>query len=359
MISIKNLKKEYDHITPLSDVNLEVNKGEVISIIGPSGTGKSTLLRCINMLEEPTEGSIIVDGEDITVKGYDLSKLRKRMGMVFQQFNLFSHMNVIENISYAPMHLLGLSKEAAEAKAMDLLKMVSLTDKAYSYPDELSGGQQQRIAIARTLAMDPEIILFDEPTSALDPTMTAEVLTVIKMLAAKGMTMMIVTHEMRFAKDVSSRVLYMDQGIIYEDGTPDEIFDHPQKELTRRFVNKLKVLDIEVKRDDFDFIGQAAEIEKFGRKQLMSQRVIYGAQVVFEEFCIQTLLTRYDKLRFVIEHDESDNAVKVQIHFGTKNDNPIKDMNYVSEKLVHNVTDGILHEFTNGENIVTLKIKNY
>ena len=208
-------------LTVLKDVNCDIEKGEVISIIGPSGTGKSTLLRAINMLEPPTGGEILVDGENIMAKGYKLDKMRQKMGMVFQSFNLFDHMTVLENITYAPVKLLKTSVEDAKAEGMDLLQKVGLAQKADVYPESLSGGQKQRVAIARALAMHPEVILFDEPTSALDPTMVGEVLSVIRQLAKEGMTMLIVTHEMRFAKDVSTRIFFMNEGIIYEDGTPE------------------------------------------------------------------------------------------------------------------------------------------
>ncbi|MBP5749807.1 MAG: amino acid ABC transporter ATP-binding protein [Firmicutes bacterium] len=212
MIEIKHLRKEYEDTTPLKDVNAVINSGDIIAVIGPSGTGKSTLLRCINMLETPTSGQIIVDGQVINDGKYDLNEVRKKMGMVFQSFNLFGHLTVIENIMNPQITLLGRSRQEAYDKAMDLLSKVGLSSKALSYPDELSGGQQQRIAIARTLAMDPEIILFDEPTSALDPSMIGEVQSIIRMIAKTGRTMMIVTHEMDFARKISNRVWYMDEG---------------------------------------------------------------------------------------------------------------------------------------------------
>ena len=215
IITIKHLRKEYPNVTPLKDVNTEIRRGEVISIIGPSGTGKSTLLRCINLLEKPTGGEIFIDGVQINAPNTDVPLLRRRMGMVFQSFNLFNNMNVIENIMAAPVDLLKMPKQDAYNKGIELLRTVGLADKAQSFPNELSGGQKQRVAIARTLAMNPEIVLFDEPTSALDPTMVGEVLNVIRSLAKQGLTMMIVTHEMRFARQVSTRIFYMDQGIIY------------------------------------------------------------------------------------------------------------------------------------------------
>ncbi|MEG0442039.1 MAG: amino acid ABC transporter ATP-binding protein, partial [Oscillospiraceae bacterium] len=292
MISIRHLKKVYPNVTPLSDVNVEIEKGEVISIIGPSGTGKSTLLRCLNMLEMPTAGEIIVDGQTVTAKGADISALRRKMGMVFQSFNLFSHLTVIENIMLAPVDILKLPKQVAYDEGMRLLRTVGLAERSLNYPDELSGGQKQRVAIARALAMKPEIILFDEPTSALDPTMVGEVLAVIRSLAREGLTMMIVTHEMSFARDVSTRIFYMDEGGIYEDGTPEQIFENPQRERTRAFVRRLKTFEREIVSPTFDFIEVNTGIEEFGRKQLLSQRQINNLQLVFEELCVQTLLLR-------------------------------------------------------------------
>ncbi len=239
LIRIEHLRKEFPDVTPLKDVNLEVNPGEVISIIGPSGTGKTTLLRCINRLEEPTSGKIIIDDEEVTAPKYDLTRIRRKVGMVFQSFNLFSNLNVAENIMTGPVRLLNKTKQEAYDEAMGLLERVGLSEKALNYPDELSNGQKQRIAIMRALAMNPEVMLFDEPTSALDPTMVGEVLQVIKGLAGDGMTMLIVTHEMQFANDVSDRILYMDEGVIYEEGTPEQIFGSPKKDKTKSFISRL------------------------------------------------------------------------------------------------------------------------
>ena len=223
----------------LHDVNLQIKKGECVCVIGPSGSGKSTLLRCINLLESPEEGSIEVDGENILDPKTQIDEYRKKVGMVFQHFNLFPNMTVKENIMLAPMHCLKLSRQKCEEKAMALLKMVGLEQKQDVYPGKLSGGQKQRVAIARALAMNPEIILFDEPTSALDPEMVGEVLAVMRELANKGMTMIVVTHEMGFAKEVADRVIFMDAGIIQEEGTPEEIFDAPQNPRTQDFLRKV------------------------------------------------------------------------------------------------------------------------
>lgn len=239
MIHVNNLHKSFGKNDVLKGINEHINKGEVVVVIGPSGSGKSTFLRCLNLLEVPTEGKIIFEGNDITDKKNDINKLRQKMGMVFQQFNLFPHKTVLENITISPIKVKGINKEEANKKAMELLKMVGLVDKAEAYPSSLSGGQKQRIAIARALAMEPDVMLFDEPTSALDPEMVGEVLGVMKDLAKGGMTMVIVTHEMGFAKEVGDRVLFMDGGVIVEQGTPEEIFNNPKNSRTIDFLSKV------------------------------------------------------------------------------------------------------------------------
>lgn len=239
MISIKNLHKSFGKIHVLKGVNEEIKKGEVVVVIGPSGSGKSTFLRCLNLLEAPNEGNIVFEGNDLTDKKVDINKLREKMGMVFQQFNLFPHKTVLDNITLAPIKVKNKSKEEAEAIAFKLLKKIGLEEKAKSYPAQLSGGQKQRIAIARALAMEPDVMLFDEPTSALDPEMVGEVLNVMKELAAEGMTMVVVTHEMGFAREVGDRVLFMDDGNIVEQGTPEEIFTNPQNPRTKDFLSKV------------------------------------------------------------------------------------------------------------------------
>jgi len=239
VIHVNNLHKSFGKNDVLKGINEHINKGEVVVVIGPSGSGKSTFLRCLNLLEVPTEGEIIFEGNDITDKKNDINKLRQKMGMVFQQFNLFPHKTVLDNITISPIKVKGINKEEANKKAMELLKMVGLVDKAEAYPSSLSGGQKQRIAIARALAMEPDVMLFDEPTSALDPEMVGEVLGVMKDLAKGGMTMVIVTHEMGFAKEVGDRVLFMDGGVIVEQGTPEEIFNNPKNPRTIDFLSKV------------------------------------------------------------------------------------------------------------------------
>ena len=241
LISVNDVKKYYlgGEVKALDGVNLEINQGEVVVIIGPSGSGKSTMLRSLNLLEIPTAGHIIFDGEDLTNPKLNINKHRQKMGMVFQHFNLFPNMTILRNMTIAPMKLLKKSQEEAEAKALELLETVGLRDRADSYPSQLSGGQKQRVAIVRALCMEPEVMLFDEPTSALDPEMVGEVLQVMKQLANKGMTMVIVTHEMGFAKEVATRVIFMDEGKILEQGTPNDIFNHPKDQRLVDFLSKV------------------------------------------------------------------------------------------------------------------------
>ena len=348
MIRIEHLKKEYPTAIPLKDVNVEIHKGDVISVIGPSGTGKSTLIRCINMLDPPTAGKIFVDGEEITAKGCDVARIRRKMGMVFQHFNLFPHMTVIENIMSAPVDLLGKTKQEAYDKGIELLRKVGLGDKALNYPDVMSGGQKQRVAIARTLAMEPEIVLFDEPTSALDPTMIGEVQAVIRDLAKQGTTMIIVTHEMKFAREICNRVFYMDQGEIYEDGPPEQIFDNPIRERTRRFIRHLKVLEYSIKSRDFDFIGFNTKIEEFGRKHGVSQKTINNIQSFFEEMCVQIILPRMEdefEIQFALEYSEEKDDADVVIRYSGKEFDPMQTENDLSLLLAKKATEEIIYKY--------------
>lgn len=239
IIKVNNLCKKFNDNEVLTGITEEIDEGEVVVVIGPSGSGKSTFLRCLNLLESPDDGEVIIDGEQINLPGVDVDRLRRKMGMVFQHFNLFPHLTVLENITLAPIKVNGLTAEEAEKKAMALLERVGLTEKANEYPASLSGGQKQRIAIARALAMDPEILLFDEPTSALDPEMVGEVLDVMKNLAKNGMTMVVVTHEMGFAREVGTRLLFIDEGNVLEKGTPDEVLNDPKQERTQAFLSKV------------------------------------------------------------------------------------------------------------------------
>ena len=290
LIEVKHLRKEYGDVVPLKDVNATVDEGEVVSIIGPSGTGKSTFIRCLNRLETPSSGQIVVDGVDMCAPDVDLPKMRQKMGMVFQNYALFNHKLVVENLMMAPMDLLGMSKQDAYDQALDLLKTVGLKDKALSWPSELSGGQRQRVAIARGLAMKPKILLFDEPTSALDPQMVSEVLSVITRLAERGLTMLVVTHEMRFARDASSRVFYMDRGELWESGTPEQIFESPQRKETRDFVFRVRNWNWEVRSADYDYAAMFSSLQEFCARQFLGRRITLACQLALEEITSSVLL---------------------------------------------------------------------
>jgi len=290
IIEVKHLRKEYPGAIPLKDVNATVDEGEVISIIGPSGTGKSTFIRCLNGLETPTSGQIIVDGVDMCAPDVDLPKMRQKMGMVFQNYALFEHKNIVDNLTMAPMDLLGMSKQDAYDQAMDLLKLVGLRDKASSWPDELSGGQRQRVAIARALAMRPKILLFDEPTSALDPKMVSEVLSVITRLAEQGITMLVVTHEMRFARDASSRVFYMDQGELWESGPPEQIFENPKRKETREFIFRVHNWNWEIHSIDYDYAAMFSSLQEFCAHQFLGRRITIKCQLALEEITSSFLI---------------------------------------------------------------------
>ena len=288
LITVNHLTKNFgNNLQVLSDISTEIRRGEVISIIGPSGTGKSTFLRCLNQLESVTSGTIEIDGENIVDRQADLSHIRQKMGMVFQSFNLFNGRTVLENITLAPIKLQGKNKEEAIRQALTLLDMVGLSSKANQYPEQLSGGQKQRVAIARALAMEPQILLFDEPTSALDPSMVSEVLAVIRSLAKNGMTMLVVTHEMRFAHDISSRIFYMDEGIIYEEGTPEQIFEKPEKKNTRIFVNRIRECR-HIVTEQNDFYGMMGHFVNFCQRNCFSRKTIDDIYHLVEEILLIT-----------------------------------------------------------------------
>jgi polar amino acid transport system ATP-binding protein len=326
VITIRNLVKKFGDVEVLKNINTEIQKGEVISIIGASGGGKSTLLRCLNLLEQPTSGSIIVDGVDLLDPAADVAAVRQKMNMVFQSFNLFAHMTALENLTLAPIKLKGMRRDEAQEHCTELLRMVGLAERAHYFPHELSGGQKQRVAIARCLAMNPEIILFDEPTSALDPTMVSEVLAVIRRLAKQGLTMLVVTHEMDFARDVSSRVFYMDDGTIHEEGPPGQIFDNPQRERTRAFIHHVRTWRYAIGSADVDLFAMHGEINAFGEKQLLSRQAIFNLQLLSEELIqlIKPQLRAGGKFEFAVQYVEEDRTLQAWLHMPQGVPNPVE-----------------------------------
>ena len=352
MLEIEHLKKSFGDVTPIKDVSCKVQKGDVISIIGPSGTGKSTFLNLINRLEFPDGGHIVFEGNDTSEKTYDLNIMREKVGMVFQSFNLFSHLTVIENLMLAQTELLNRSEEEACRKSMELLKMVGMSDKALCFPSQLSGGQQQRIAIVRTVAMEPHMILFDEPTSALDPTMVGEVLSVIRKLARNGMTMLIVTHELNFARDVSNRVFFMDEGTIYEEGTPEQIFNSPAKTKTRQFIKKLSVFETDIIPQNFDYMSMMTQLEQFGYKHMISHKLIHNMQVLIEELCVNILIPDLDKdtkISVQFEYEDSrDGLINMLIKYPGVEKDPFETAVGTSVSLIKHICKDINCYFEDG-----------
>lgn len=356
MIQVRNLSKHYGDLVVLSDVNADIMKGEVISVIGPSGTGKSTFLRCLNLLEYPTGGSIAVDDIPLLDKKTNVPKIRQRMGMVFQSFNLYAHLSVIENLIIGPVKLLGKSRDEAAQKAMELLKLVGLAEKAFSYPDELSGGQKQRVAIARCMAMECEILLFDEPTSALDPTMVSEVLAVIRRLSREGMTMIIVTHEMEFAKNISNRVFYMDEGIIYEEGSPEQIFENPRKEKTKAFINRIRSLDIHLSSKNYDLYAIQGEMKAFCNKHFLSPRITEFTMLVAEELLL--LQKNITDASLKLSYSEKAGTLHLSCENQGEENDPLKDEEDIGMKIIIGRCEKVEYRYENGKNRMDLTIKN-
>lgn len=344
MIKVENLCMTFHHEI-LKNVNVEIHQGDVISIIGPSGCGKSTFLRCLNLLNTPTSGHIYIDGKDITTANKkELLELRQKMGMVFQSFNLFNHMTIIENVMLAPVELLHKSKQEAYDEGMKLLDQVGLASKAFSYPDALSGGQKQRAAIARTLAMHPEIILFDEPTSALDPSIASEVLAVMKRLAEDGMTMLIVTHVMDFAENVSNRVFYMDEKGIYEDGTPEQIFHNPTKPKTKQFIYQIKRFNYDVDSNSFDYYDLLGKVDAFMKDQLIDIKKRNEAILVIEEFIYNLFFKTFTNIQFKVSLSYAEKLQNLRILFESDqiNSNILDYLDdQLSSEIIHNLTRSI------------------
>ena len=323
LISVSHLKKSYGTLDVLRDINADVRRGEVISIIGPSGTGKSTFLRSLNLLDPPTGGSIVVDGENILAKGYPVNRLRQKMGMVFQSFNLFEHKTVLENVIFAPCQLIHQPEAEARKEGLALLRKVGLAEKADVYPSSLSGGQKQRVAIARALAMKPEVILFDEPTSALDPTMVGEVLSVIRQLAQEGMTMLIVTHEMKFAHDVSTRIFFMYDGYIHEDGSPSQIFENPVHSATKAFIQRIRKEVFEIGSSDFDFLGMHSTIGAFCHKYDISEKEETAHQLVDQ--MLDGAMAPYRPITVRITHSEQSGVTALDFMVEEMKTTPLND----------------------------------
>ena len=321
LIEVKDLKKSFGSLEVLKGIDLTVEQGERIAVIGGSGCGKSVFLRSLCLLEKPDDGQIFIDGNEITAKGARVDEIRRSMGMVFQKFHLFSEMDVMDNLCLAPVRLKGMTRQDAEKKAVDLLSQVGLASRAHAWPTVLSGGQQQRIAICRCLMMEPKVLLFDEPTSALDPTMVGEVLVVIRMLAKRDMSMLIVTHEMNFAKEVANRVMFFADGGIYEQGSPAEIFDAPKKEKTVAFIHKIKYFTYEITRKDFDLMQLQGGIQNFGEKYGLDQKRTYRLQICCEELIYELLAHCYPQgndadLKLSVSHAESDGATRIDLFCG-------------------------------------------
>ena len=364
IIEIQGLCKNFDSLQVLRGINLSVAEGEKIVIIGGSGCGKSVFLRCIELLENPDGGRIFIDGEEITAPKIDIDKIRRKMGMVYQKFNLFSNMTVMENLCIAPIKLLKMSRDEAENKARDLLSQVGLLSKEKEYPQILSGGQQQRIAICRALMMNPKVILFDEPTSALDPTMVGEVLAVIRMLAKRNLTMLIVTHEMNFAKEIADRILFFADGGIYEEGTPQEIFENPQREKTVAFIQRQKYFHYEITDRNFDLPELQSKIEIFSEKYGLSRKYLQRIQLACEEI-IQELFNCCGEEIFItadIIYVESKKIVEFKIICAGENYNPVEKNSEEFEEnlgvmILKNLTQNYSHEYEDNLNKISFELK--
>ncbi len=351
IISVKNLEKRFGDNIILRGVNADIEKGEIISVIGPSGTGKSTLLRAINFLGPPTQGEVYFNGEIITKKNTD--SVRRKMGMVFQSFGLFSHLDVMGNLTSGPVRLLKTPKKAAEEKAAELLKTVGLSGRAHYMPGQLSGGQKQRIAIARCLAMSPDVILFDEPTSALDPTMVSEVTAVIRNLAKSGITMLIVTHEMDFARDISNRVMYMDEGGIYEEGSPGEIFDNPKKPKTQAFIYNIRSYKYEINNRNFDYVEMLGGLENFCFRHAVEKKTANKLQLLAEELVINIITPQFGECSVNLNFSEKLGTYELSVSYaGEKTDALENAEDDLSAMMVRNSAKEIKYDYTDGVNII-------
>lgn len=364
MIRLAGVFKRFGQVEVLKNVDAHVAKGECVALIGQSGSGKSMLLRSIAMLERPDAGAIYIGGTDITAQGVNLNRVRESMGMVYQGFNLFSHLNVLDNITLAPRWIKRLARAQAEARAMELLSLVGLADKARSFPHQLSGGQQQRTAIARCLAMEPQIMLLDEPTSALDPAMTSEVLSIIRKLTRMGLTMLIVTHEMAFAQDVADRVFFIAEGTVYEQGSPQQIFENPGRDKTRAFINRLKTFTHEIRSLDFDAVSMNAQLELFCKKYSIEQQRIYQVQLVLEELVLVIFMHCYQQkppdMEFTMAYAQEQDDISLDLVFKAAEFDPFAAQGEASDDLgmllVRNYAKRCGHVFAQGSNRITINL---
>jgi polar amino acid transport system ATP-binding protein len=350
--------KSYGDNVVLENVNIDINKGDIIAVIGPSGCGKSTLIRCINLLESPDSGEIIIDGVTITNKNAPIDAIRQKMGMVYQNFNLFSHKTVLENVIMAPIHVLKIPKSQAIKEAMVYLKMVGMGHRADFMPDQLSGGQKQRAAIARCLAMHPEIILFDEPTSALDPTMIDEVLAVIRKLVKTGITSVIVTHEMNFARHIANRIFFMEERGIYEEGTPEDIFENPKREKTKIFIQKLKVFEYACQIRGFDIYELVSKLTEYCQKYDVSKREMNNINLILEELLVflSQKAGKNDTTAILVSYHEEAKKIELEIRYGSPETNILEhpEFDEISGQLIRGLSTDI--SYIPGEMGNTLKI---
>jgi polar amino acid transport system ATP-binding protein len=362
VISIRNLKKSFGNNLVFENVNAEINRGDVIVVIGPSGCGKSTFIRCLNLLEQPDSGEIIIDGVNITKKNTDIDRIRQKMGMVFQNFNLFSHKTILENVTLAPINVLKIPKKQAIAETFTYLKMVGIANRADYMPNQLSGGQKQRAAIARCLAMHPEIILFDEPTSALDPTMVDEVLSVIRKLTKSGMTCVIVTHEMNFAKNIATMVFYMDEKGIYERGTPEVIFNNPQREKTKVFINKLKVLEYECQIKDIDIYEFVKMLTEYCQKYDLNKSERDNINLVIEELIVYIIdgAKQTDHIALTVRYNEITGEKEIYLRYTAPDGNIIENESFdeISRRLIKGFTKEISYSQKDNTNVLKMIMKS-
>ncbi|MDR2105589.1 MAG: ATP-binding cassette domain-containing protein [Deferribacteraceae bacterium] len=352
VISLKNLEKRFEDHIIFKGVNADIERGEVVSIIGPSGTGKSTLLRAVNFLDPATGGEVFFKGVKVDKQNIDIT--RRKMGMVFQNFGLFSHLDVMGNLTVGPIKLLKKSASEAEAAALQLLKLVGMAERAHHFPYQLSGGQRQRVAIARCLAMQSEVILFDEPTSSLDPTMLAEVMAVIRNLAKSGMTMLVVTHEMEFAREIANRVFYMDEQSLYEEGSPEDIFNNPKKPKTQEFILKIRSFSYEIKNRDFDFAEMLGGVENFCFRHAVDKKIAGRLQLIAEELVVNIIAQHYGECSLKVSFSSKLGNYTLTVGYKGANSNILEiigdDLPVI---LVKKSAKTVKHEYIDEVNIIT------